>query len=197
MLKRYIKMMGIVQYCHGESSWKEEFDEASMPRDTMSSWKKGSSVRIIHAGGIVELYQGVIRAAYVMEKYPRMCVARPEVFIRPHESIIGPEEELMPGQKFYLIPCSTVKKLRKKHPEKLQQVGGEKEMFDGEDTSDESICSAKDFFVSRERWSRCFLRRMGGNEQEKKVFTPPIKKARIWQGLAWQPSLDSVEELSP
>ncbi|KAK1314370.1 hypothetical protein QJS10_CPA06g01159 [Acorus calamus] len=53
------------------------------------------------------------------------------------------------------------------------------------------------------RW-RKYMRNQGvaiGAEMEKKKkikkpFTPPIKKPRI-KGLRWQPSLHSVEEISP
>ncbi|KAL2454938.1 Uncharacterized protein Adt_47558 [Abeliophyllum distichum] len=40
--------------------------------------------------------------------------ADPEVFRRPWESIVRPEEILIPGQKFYIVPRRTVKKLRRR-----------------------------------------------------------------------------------
>lgn len=163
------------------------------------------SVRIIHAGGLVERYQCAIHAGRLMEKYPNMCIARPDVFKQPHKSVVRWDEYLLPGQKFYLIPQSTVKKLKRKHTEELKlQVGDEPKWKgynekkpdaeeDREDNSDDSAFSAKDFYVSRKRWSGRVLR-LGMAE---KPFTPPIQKVKMWQGAGWEPSLDSVEELSP
>lgn len=161
-------------------------------------------VRIIHAGGIVEHYKGAIRANHLMEKYPKMCIARPDVFKQPHESVVKWDEFLLPGQKFYLVPQSTLKKLRRKQSKKLQ-VGDESERKaddekkadsseeDTDNSDDSTAFSSKDFYVSGERLS--VLRR--GLAEKNKGFTPPIKKKRRWQGPGWEPSLDSVEELSP
>lgn len=69
---------------------------------------------------IDELYQNIISASKVMEMYPGMCVARPEVFKKPHESLLWPEDKLLPGQKYYIIPSSTAKKLKCKCPGKVK-----------------------------------------------------------------------------
>ncbi|KAK9108208.1 hypothetical protein Syun_024219 [Stephania yunnanensis] len=69
--------------------------------------------------------------------------------------------------------------------------------------SEESVSlSAKDFFTSREDdWSNGSLtRKCREREPPKKkpfVFTPPIKRSRTFHKLEWQPSLTSVQELSP
>lgn len=185
---------------------KEELGAAapSISMDDVMSSQQDLCVRIIHAGGIVERYKGAIRASRLMEKYPKMCIARPDVFKQPHESVVKCDEFLLPGQKFYLVPQSTLKKLRRKHPEKLR-VGDESERKaddekkadsseeDTDNSDDSSSFCSKDFYVSGKRLS--VLRR--GLAEEKKGFTPPIKKTRKWQGTGWEPSLDSVEELSP
>lgn len=200
MLRGYVCVFGVTRYCCRKPRRNKEPEEASMSMNVSS--QQDLTVRIIHAGGIIERYEGVVRASRLMEKYPKMCIAKPEVFKKPHESIIRADEYLLPGQKFYLVPQSTMKKLKRKHPEEFQ-VGNDKqsntleymdrkEMLDSEsgEDSDESVCSAKDFYVSRERWSRCV---QGSN----KPFTPPIKKVKMWNPIGWQPSLDSVEEVSP
>ncbi|XP_074589878.1 uncharacterized protein LOC141845774 [Curcuma longa] len=74
--------------------------------------QKNSVVRIVLAGGMVELYGGAVSARLLMEKYPGLLVAKPEVFQRPHESVVSHREWLLPGQKFYLVPKSTLIKLR-------------------------------------------------------------------------------------
>ncbi|OVA20800.1 Protein of unknown function DUF4228 [Macleaya cordata] len=188
-----------------ESRRKNGLDEASITT-SFSLQQKDLYVRIVRKGGFVDLYRYAVSASQVMEKYPGMCVTRPEVFKRPHESLVQPEEKLQPGQKFYLVPRSTIQKLKRKFPEMLQveestgmrleeELSGSKMVaVEDEDFSAESI-SAKDFFVSPERWSRSVLRR--SRQEVKKPFVPPIKGARMWQGLAWEPSLPTVKELSP
>ncbi|KAK1264650.1 hypothetical protein QJS04_geneDACA024278 [Acorus gramineus] len=165
---------------------------------------KPVAVMIVLAGGMVELYPEVITAAHVMEKYPGLVVTKPEVFKRPHESIVGSEEVLFPGQKFYLVPSTTVAKLRKKVSLKITSLKEATKAAVEENCEDVEVCSAKDFYVSKERWQK-YMRNRGvaiGAETEKKKkikekpFTLPIKKPRI-KGLRWQPSLRSVEEISP
>ncbi|KAL5998255.1 hypothetical protein ACLOJK_009193 [Asimina triloba] len=172
----------------------KQLDKDRPSKDTMS---KESSVRIIHAGGVVELYELAIRAADVMYKYPKMLIARPEVFQRPHDSIVRQDEVLIPGQKFYLVPQTTIKKLKKKHAQKLTVAGERKTVDGGDDFSDETVCSA-DYHVRNEPRPRSPQKKSGGNqEEEKKVFKPPIKRPRVRHAMTWEPSLDSVEELSP
>ncbi|XP_038977529.1 uncharacterized protein LOC120108045 [Phoenix dactylifera] len=168
-----------------------------------------SVVRIVLAGGIVELYSAAVPAYLVMEKHPGLCVARPEVFKKPHESLVGPKERLLPGQKFYLVPRSTVTKLRRKNPCRLRGDGDAKETVldkvegeEGDGVSEESVCSAKDFYVSKEKWSDCLSKRFeNGVEREiQKPFMPPIKRperCRLGLLAGWKPSLASVKELSP
>ncbi|URE10123.1 hypothetical protein MUK42_35138 [Musa troglodytarum] len=170
-----------------------------------------SVVRVVLAGGMVELYAGAVSAQLVMEKYPGLCLTRPDVFRRPHESLVSPEERLLPGQKFYLVPRSTVKKLRQNIPNGPEEEGlgaaaveevSVRDAEEREELSDESICSAKDFYVSKETWAECFVKRFEkGAEKQKqnKPFTPPFKKVKQQIGTlgGWKPSLSSVKELSP
>lgn len=62
---------------------------------------------------ITTVYMAVA-ASRVMEKYPTFILARPEVFRRPWDSVVQPEEILVPGQKFYVVPIWTVKKLKQR-----------------------------------------------------------------------------------
>ena len=48
-----------------------------------------------------------ITAARIMEKYPKVLLARPEVFRRPWDSVVRPDEILTPGQKFFVVPRRT------------------------------------------------------------------------------------------
>lgn len=199
-------LSGVMRCFHGGPRRKKELGAAapSISMDDVMSSQQDLCVRIIHAGGIVERYKGAIHASRVMEKYPKMCIARPDVFKQPHESVVKCDEFLLPGQKFYLVPQSTLKRLRRKHPKKLRvgdeserKADDEKKADSSEEDTDDSdnslVFSSMDFYVSGKRLS--VLRR--GLAEKKKGFTPPIKKMRRWQGTGWEPSLDSVEELSP
>ncbi|XVE78289.1 hypothetical protein DITRI_Ditri13aG0132800 [Diplodiscus trichospermus] len=73
-----------------------------------------SALKIVHVGGVVECYYMAIPAVNIMEKYPTLILARPQVFWRPWDSLVRSDEILTPGEKFYLVPRSTVRKLRRR-----------------------------------------------------------------------------------
>ncbi|XAR65114.1 hypothetical protein NMG60_11009093 [Bertholletia excelsa] len=160
--------------------------------------------RVIHAGGHKVRHQNEVSACKLMEKYPGMLVARPEVFRRPHESLLSEEEKLLPGNKYCIIPRSTLRKLQERRSVKCRGKNStkskellvdEKNITDSfEDWSQDSVRSAKDFYVSNEKWSRSSPSR---GQRRKNLFVPPISKPRICKGLAWEPSLTSVQEISP
>uniref|UniRef100_A0A803PGW3 Uncharacterized protein n=1 Tax=Cannabis sativa TaxID=3483 RepID=A0A803PGW3_CANSA len=157
-------------------------------------------VRIVHPGGREEWYPSALTAFQLLEKYPGKCVARPEVFKNPHESLLWPQEKLLPGQKYLIIPTSTVQKLMRKHPEKLKGRGDDEEMRDvkitdsGGTNFDESASSAKELYASKEKLSRNLLVK---GIRKRKPFVPPLPKSRAYRGPMWEPSLTSVQELSP
>lgn len=57
-------------------------------------------VKIVHAGGRQELYQNAVPVSQSTEKYPGMYVGRPEVFKNPDDSLLSPEDNLLPGKKY-------------------------------------------------------------------------------------------------
>ncbi|CAI9089832.1 OLC1v1024476C1 [Oldenlandia corymbosa var. corymbosa] len=73
-----------------------------------------AALKIIHAGGRVELYYMAIPAERIIEKYPYFTLARPDVFRRPWDAIVPPNEILVPGQKYFVVSLRTVKKLRRR-----------------------------------------------------------------------------------
>ncbi|KAK4423875.1 hypothetical protein Salat_1970400 [Sesamum alatum] len=44
-----------------------------------------------------------------------MCIARPNVFKRPHESILSADDILLPGNKYFIIRSTTVEKIKRRH----------------------------------------------------------------------------------
>ncbi|CAL5398635.1 unnamed protein product [Camellia sinensis] len=202
MLKICACLFGLCKHSDEKSRRKNGFGDASMSMD-LSVQLKDITVRIIHAGGREELYRTEISASKLMEKYPGMCVARPGVFKSPHESLLLAEEKLFPGQKYYIIPSTTVQKLKRKHSEKgkvKESDEGKAMMLDGqivEDVGDNcsevSLCST-DFHVSEEKPTGRLLRK---HRKEKKPFVPPIQNSKMLKGMVWEPSLNSIQEVSP
>ncbi|XP_062110413.1 uncharacterized protein LOC133822181 [Humulus lupulus] len=166
----------------------------------LSSKSKDIFVRIVHPGGREELYPSALTAFQLLKKYPGKCVARPDVFKNPHESLLWPEEKLLLGQKYLIIPSSTVQKLKQKYPEKVkgrdtdEETGDVKITDSGEINFDESVFSAKEFYASKGKWSKNLLVK---GIIKKKPFVPPLPKSRAGRGPVWEPSLTSVQELSP
>ncbi|KAM7492437.1 hypothetical protein LguiA_035358 [Lonicera macranthoides] len=76
--------------------------------------ERSSALKIIHAGGKVEYYYMAVPAARIMEKYPSFSLARPDIFRRPWDSVVRPEEILIPGQKYFIVPNRTVRKLKRR-----------------------------------------------------------------------------------
>ncbi|KAK9119826.1 hypothetical protein Scep_017919 [Stephania cephalantha] len=224
MLRRLSLWLGLISRSHAlpPSSSRRRKDKMnhhikgppSFLSETSFKSNADSTVRIIHAGGFVELYKFPIPASLLLDKYPGMCIARPDVFKRPHDSLLHPGETLPLGYKFFLIPYSTIRKLKRKYPRtprKDREVAKvavsnqscqEGDAWDS-DFSEESVSlSANDFFTSREDdWSNGSLTRKCQERAPPKkkpfVFTPPIKRSRTFHKLEWQPSLTSVQELSP
>ncbi|KAK6915260.1 PADRE domain, partial [Dillenia turbinata] len=72
--------------------------------------KKKAVLKLVHPGGHVELHREPIPAAEVMNKYPRHCVTRPDVFEYPW-IVVRPESILYPGSVFYIVPYHTMHRL--------------------------------------------------------------------------------------
>ncbi|KAK9281058.1 hypothetical protein L1049_003951 [Liquidambar formosana] len=83
----------------------------------ISSWlcknsTKNMLVKIVHPGGHVELHDRPVLAAEIMLRNPKCCVAHPHVFKKPW-AIVAPDTMLPLGQKFYVVPIHTIRKLQR------------------------------------------------------------------------------------
>ncbi|KAK3021825.1 hypothetical protein RJ639_047180 [Escallonia herrerae] len=94
----------------------------------ISSWlytnsTKQKVVKIVHPGGHAELHDRPILAAEIIHRNPRCVVTHPNVFQQPW-AIVEPDTTLMPGQKFYVVPITTIRKLQqlslKYHPSRVR-----------------------------------------------------------------------------
>ncbi|CAA3030600.1 Hypothetical predicted protein [Olea europaea subsp. europaea] len=85
----------------------------------LSSWlctnnTKTMFVKVVHPGGHVELHDRPIFAADLLHRNPKCCVTQPTVFRHPWD-IVPPDATLKPGEKYYVVPLSTIRKLQLKH----------------------------------------------------------------------------------
>lgn len=272
MLKRVVHSLGLVDHTDDNNNKKKgstkskkkvgrsKGSSSSSSSPQFSSRSKDFVVTITHAGGQQEVYRHAVPASKLMTKYPGMCVARPEVFKVPHQSVLWREDLLLPGHKYILISFKAVEKLKHKHPEagqtkepngvvtkvtldhtKAKSPSGHKHKENGStmkvppngvvrketlddaeiiitrspngkmkeangvarvdesslgvEVQEESFVCAKDFYLPKEKSTRCSSRRRV--LRAKKPFVPPLPKARHYRSLGWQPSLPTVKELSP
>lgn len=84
---------------------------------SMSTWlctksTKNMLVKIVHPGGHVELHDSPLLAVEIMRRNPRCCVAHPHIFQQPW-AIVEPDTMLSLGQKYYVVPVSTIRKLQR------------------------------------------------------------------------------------
>ncbi|PIN17387.1 hypothetical protein CDL12_09957 [Handroanthus impetiginosus] len=194
--------------CFGSTSVLDNKSKVQSQDETLSlsvsAQLKDVTVRIVHAGGRIEMYQNAILASTLIQRYPGMCIARPDVFKCPHESLLSGDDMLLPGHKYFVIRSTTVEKLKRRHSwkgrvnepaERDERILKSREIEDVRDVlPDKSVCSAKDFFVSKENWSNFVLKKC---VKEKTPFVPPIQRPRLWKEPEWEPSLTSIQELSP
>lgn len=114
-------------YCCQLLSHSLLYDKESMacPTCLCTSSTKKMLIKIVHPGGHYELHDRPVLAAEITLRNPRCCVAHPHVFQEPW-AIVAPEAKLLPGQKYYVVPISTIRKLQrltlKYSPSSVQQI---------------------------------------------------------------------------
>ncbi|KAK1353802.1 hypothetical protein POM88_052167 [Heracleum sosnowskyi] len=179
--------------------------------------ERSSALKIIHAGGTTDYYYMAVPASRVMEKYPSFILARPEVFQRPWDSVVRPEEILVPGQKFYVVPIRTVKKLKQRISRKPDNDSSPLDLFVSQckdELGSKSYIPKKDVSKSKVRVveKRCVSftgidKKSGGNNPEKKrkkrnggmkksssSRKPNEVKMRRVKMITWEPSLTAISE---
>ncbi|PWA98505.1 hypothetical protein CTI12_AA017760 [Artemisia annua] len=148
---------------------------------------KNLRVKIVHPGGHAELHDRPVLAAEIIRRNPKCCVAHPNVFKQPW-AIVQPDTMLIPGQKVYVVPISTIRKLQKMSIKKSILSGNdqESESFkesgeEGDVDSETSCCSLEDSFK-------------GGNKSEnnKKCFTCVLLGSKRKANLVKEGALTSA-----
>lgn len=88
------------------------------------SSRENGVLKLVHPGRHVETHTVPITAAEILKKYPRHCIARPDVFRFPW-IVVRPESVLHPGKVFYLIPHHTLYNLLKNNAKRNQPASRE------------------------------------------------------------------------
>lgn len=183
---------------------------------------KNLRVKIVHPGGHAELHERPVLASEIIRRNPKCCVAHPNVFKQPW-AIVQPDTMLMPGQKVYVVPISTVRKLQKlsikKSVSSCQSVKEDGEEEEEEDVgSDRSCCSVEDsdgscvktFNVGSDSKNKsCFTCVFLGTKRKGELIkeSAPLSSSDRRNGMNggspkklitaldyWQPSLHSIVE---
>ncbi|KAG8379748.1 hypothetical protein BUALT_Bualt07G0121600 [Buddleja alternifolia] len=87
---------------------------------------KNLFIKIVHPGGRVELHDRPILAAELLTRNPKCCVAHPTVFQQPF-AVVSPTAMLALGQKYYVVPIATIRKLQLKYSPSQNTLHGEKD----------------------------------------------------------------------
>ncbi|KAL2332510.1 hypothetical protein Fmac_020091 [Flemingia macrophylla] len=94
-----------------------------MPQSRWICFKKTTvPLRIVHANGHVELHLKPVTAAEIMCRHPRCYVTYPYVFKQPW-AVVEPDSVLALGQKYYVVPRSTIQKLQRLSPSRSPSPG--------------------------------------------------------------------------
>ncbi|KAL8532715.1 hypothetical protein ACS0TY_009068 [Phlomoides rotata] len=187
--------------CFG-SSQNEAQKRASQDESisfSVSPQLKDVVVRVVHAGGRIEMYENAMPASKLIHKYPGMCIARPDVFKHPNESVLSGDDILVPGNKYYVVRSTTVEKLKRRQTRKgrkNESANGDEPVSSSDDHHfEEDVSGSGDFFVSRDEWSILRKQMKEEEEKKKKQFVPPIQRPKMWKE-DWEPSLTSIKEIS-
>lgn len=185
---------------------------------TPSSPPETAAVKIIHAGGFVEHYYMAVPARGIMEKYPSFLLARPEIFRRPWESLVRPEEILTPGEKFYVVPCRTVRKLQRriKRPPTRElslnctlgqssddiSMGHNSRHYMDSFSSVSSDSLSKSFYVGKtvsygdDAQSASSEDLLSNNKATSAPDHPPSRRRKTRKKVMWHPTLTVISEAS-
>ncbi|CAN4115812.1 unnamed protein product [Withania somnifera] len=85
------------------------------------STREDGFLKLVHPGRRVEIHTEPIIAAEILKKYPRHCIARPDVFKFPW-IVVRHEAVLIPGKVFYIVPKKTLYDLLKAKRQQNQHM---------------------------------------------------------------------------
>lgn len=151
---------------------------------------KSMFVKIVYPGGHVEVHDQPIPAADLLKRNPKCCVARPTVFQEPYE-VIPPNTTLALGQKYYVVPIVTVRRLQLKHS--ASHKSGKR---DGDDDH-KKMGKSSSCLLMRNRKNDCRVEngvKVGGEEITAGVGIGGKRALSVASFDHWKPGLESIME---
>lgn len=177
----------------------------ALPEESMPALK------IVHAGGFVESYYMAVPAAKVMEKYPSFLLTKPEVFRRPWDSVVRPDKILTPGEKYFVVPRCTIKKLRQRIQKPNKQVYANS--FESKSSKDVEQSETRGASNNNTSWIVSRMRNASKKhvaftgidvkhkvcqmDMSRKTSNPEkshVGRRRVRNHVTWQPTLTSITE---
>ncbi|KAG2612423.1 hypothetical protein PVAP13_4KG281225 [Panicum virgatum] len=161
----------------------------------MASWfscssrsaARGQHVKLVFPGGHVELLDRPTQAAEVMARHPRFCVARPDVFREPAGAVAAPDAVLQLGDKYYVVPCSTVRRLQK-HSAAAAAARGAAAAAGGRRGGGGGAGRK----VGGRRWFRCLVGGGGGAQAQAR---PSSERPREREGVGHSGEADTARKV--
>lgn len=154
---------------------------------------KSSALKLVHPGGYVECYYMEMSASKLMERYPSFYITKPNVFKQPWDSIIQPDDTLFPGQKFYIVPQKTVKKLHRRFQKpNSTNLTSYDSVTRNTNVTTAKISAKKCFGIDESAeydQSLDFSKSINGGMSSKK------RGKKVVQVAAWHPALESISEM--
>lgn len=149
---------------------------------TMATWfgcsrkaARGQHVKLVFPGGHVELLDRPTLAADVMARHPRFCVARPDVFREPAGAVAAPDAVLELGHKYFVVPCSTVRRLLKYSAAATRSLSPSSSRGGSSGTValKRHLASERGYKVGgRRKWFRCLVGGSGGAQAQSQSQRP-------------------------
>ncbi|KAM3320874.1 hypothetical protein P3S67_008076 [Capsicum chacoense] len=169
-----------------------------------TSGRSSAALKIIHAGGKAEYYYMATPAYRILDKYPSFILAKPDVFKKPWDSVVHKDEILIPGQKYYVVPQCTLKKLRKRIKKSSQDSSKSQytSIIKNKSSSDKN--KARDnhhvsfFGIDCKQDSSCSVLLEINKENEEvnheKILNDPQRNRTSRNVITWQPTLTVINE---
>ncbi|KAG2606731.1 hypothetical protein PVAP13_4NG214500 [Panicum virgatum] len=145
---------------------------------------RGQHVKLVFPGGHVELLDRPTPAADVMARHPRFCVARPDVFREPTGAVAAPDAVLQLGDKYYVVPCSTVRRLQKHSAAAASREAAAAGRRGGS--------GARGYKVGGRRWFRCLL---GGGGAQAQSQPASSQRPREREGVGHSGKADTARKV--
>ena len=176
----------------------------------MASWfscsrnaARGQHVKLVFPGGHVELLDRPTPAADVMARHPRFCVARPDVFREPAGAVAAPDAVLQLGDKYYVVPCSTVRRLQKHSAAAAAAAargaaaagGGRRGGGGGAVTLKRHLASERGRKVGGRWWFRCLVGGGGGGGGAQVQARPSSERPREREGVGHSGKADTARKV--